>query len=114
MMFSGGQPIFEQLASYFRRLILAGALRPGDPLPSVREVALSERINPNTAQRAFTLLVEEGLIVSLPKKGYYVAETLPEKEEGKLKEALSSLLQQGYSEEDIIATLKQLKGEKDD
>jgi len=109
MMFSGASPIYEQLAAYFRRLILVGAFRPGDPLPSVRDLALSERINPNTAQRAYSLLVEEGLVVSLPKKGYYVAENVG-KDESHLKEALSSLLKEGYTKEDIVDALNALQG----
>ena len=114
MMFSGSTPIFIQLASYYKKMILSGAYLPGDALPSVREVAISERINPNTAQRAYALLVEEGLIVSLPKKGYFVAEHLPKKEHGKLEEALSALLAQGYSKEDIMVALDSIEGGKHD
>lgn len=114
MMFSGASPIYEQLATYYKRLIYSGVFAPGDSLPSVREVALAERVNPNTVVRAYGILMEEGLIVSLPKKGYFVSEEIKPEGEDKLASVLSSLLKEGYKEEDIIATLKRIKeGEND-
>ena len=47
------RPIYEQVKSEFRRLILSGALPRGEKLPSVRELAGSLAINPNTIQRAY-------------------------------------------------------------
>ena len=108
MKLASGMPIFEALADYYRSLIRRGAFAPGDALPSVREVAMAERINPNTVARAFSLLCEEGTVVSVPKKGYFVAEK--ERESNPLHDALSHLLESGYSKEDIIQELQQLKG----
>ena len=67
------RPIYEQVKSEFRRLILSGALPRGEKLPSVRELAGSLAINPNTIQRAYELLEAEGYVSSVPGKGSFAA-----------------------------------------
>ena len=56
-----------------RQLIFSGALAEGEKLPSVRELAVSLTVNPNTIQRAYRELEQEGAIVSVPGKGSFVA-----------------------------------------
>ena len=48
-----GRPIYEQVKDDLRRLVVTGAMQPGEKLPSVRELAVSLAINPNTIQRAY-------------------------------------------------------------
>jgi GntR family transcriptional regulator len=67
------RPIYEKVKDSLRQLILSGALPEGDRLPSVRELAVSLTINPNTIQRAYRELEQEGYIVSVPGKGSFVA-----------------------------------------
>jgi GntR family transcriptional regulator len=67
------RPIYEQLEEKLRRMILSGAIREGEKLPSVRELAGQLAINPNTIQRAYRELEQEGTIVSVPGKGSFVA-----------------------------------------
>ena len=112
MVLDGKEPIYLTLASYFRRLISRGFLKPGDALPSVREVALAERVNPNTVVRAYGLLVQEGLIMTLPKKGYYVSEGPRHQPEDEAKRSLGALLQSGYTKEQLIQILEQWKEEE--
>ena len=69
------RPIYEQVKDGFRKLILMGALLPDERLPSVRELALDLAINPNTIQRAYRELEQEGYICSVPGKGSFVADT---------------------------------------
>lgn len=107
MIISGSNTIYESIASYFRRLIDHDALRPGDALPSVRDVALSERVNPNTVARAFSLLADEGYVVSVPKKGYFVSER--KKAENPLRGALAELLKLGYKKSEIINELNKME-----
>lgn len=114
MVLTGNAPIFESIAAYFRRMIHRGFYKPGDALPSVREVALSERINPNTVVRAYGLLVEEGLIVTIPKKGYFVAEDNDKERAESLKETLHALLKEGYGKEEIISALQNMEVMADD
>ena len=66
------RPIYAQICDGFREQICAGILRPGDKLPSVRELATQLTINPNTIQRAYRALEDEGWIASVAGKGSFV------------------------------------------
>jgi DNA-binding transcriptional regulator YhcF (GntR family) len=110
MDFSGKKPIFIELADYYAHLIELGAFKVGDYLPSVREVGLNEGINPNTVARSFQLLVEQGYVVSVPKKGYRIEEK-PSTRKDLLHKAISDLLKEGYTEEEIIQALKETKND---
>lgn len=68
------RPIYEQVKDGFRQLILSGALAADEKLPSVRELAGTLAINPNTIQRAYRELETEGYIVSVPGRGSFVRE----------------------------------------
>jgi GntR family transcriptional regulator len=66
-------PISEQLAYAVKKAIVFGQLKPGDRMVSVRGLSQELRINPNTAQKAFTRLANEGLIEVRPGIGYTIA-----------------------------------------
>ena len=68
------RPIYEQVKDGFRTLILTGVLHPDEKMPSVRELATQLAINPNTIQRAYRELEQEGYICSVPGKGSFVAD----------------------------------------
>lgn len=68
-----GRPIYEQIKENFRRLIITGAMAEGEKMPSVRQLAASLTINPNTIQRAYAELESEGYLVSYAGKGSFVA-----------------------------------------
>ncbi len=112
------RPIYEQIKEDFRQLLLSGALAPDEKLPSVRELAATLAINPNTIQRAYRELEAEGYIVSVPGRGSFVrdagaafaarrAELLKA-----LRGTVKELRQLGLSEEDIMRELQ--GGEKHD
>jgi len=67
-------PIFEQVKNQIKKYINLGVYAPKDKLPSVRELASSLNVNPNTIERAFNELETEGYIYSLNKKGFFVSE----------------------------------------
>ena len=67
------RPVYEQIKENFKRLIVTGVLKEGDAMPSVRELAGMLGINPNTIQRAYKELEQEGFIHSLRAKGSVVA-----------------------------------------
>ena len=67
------RPIYEQVRDGLRRLVVSGAIAPGDKLPSVRQMAASLAINPNTIQRAYEALEQEGYVYSVPGKGSFAA-----------------------------------------
>ena len=69
------RPIYEQITEKFRTLIYQGALPAESRLPSVRQLAMELSINPNTIQRAYMMLEQEGLIYPVKGKGNFVADT---------------------------------------
>jgi GntR family transcriptional regulator len=68
------QPIYRQLRDRTVALILEGALKEGDPLPSVRAVAADCRLNPLTVLKAYQQLVEERLVEKRRGRGMYISE----------------------------------------
>ena len=68
------KPIYEQIKDGLKHLLLSGAVAAGEKLPSVRELASSLAINPNTIQRADKELENEGYIYSVSGKGTFAAE----------------------------------------
>lgn len=72
--YSSGKPIYEQIKMNLKQLIIDGALKSGDRIPSVRELACSMAINPNTIQKAYKELEGEGYVYSVRAKGVFVAE----------------------------------------
>lgn len=68
------KPIYEQIKDGLRRLVVSGAVRTDEKLPSVRELATSLSINPNTIQKAYRELEQEGYIYTIAGKGSYAAQ----------------------------------------
>ena len=67
------RPIYEQVKDGLRRLVMTGALQPGEKLPSVRTLASSLAINPNTIQRAYEALEAEGYLYTVVGKGSFAS-----------------------------------------
>ncbi len=67
------RPIYEQVKDGLRKLVVTGAIREGEKLPSVRALAGSLAINPNTIQKAYEALEAEGYVYSVPGKGSFAA-----------------------------------------
>lgn len=114
MQLHGNKPIFEEVADYYENLISLGIYPQGSYLPSVREVALESKINPNTVAKAYSLLVEKDLILPIPKKGYQVKKkTEPINQ---LKKKILSIREEGYTLKEIEDIIKEIQQEenKDD
>jgi GntR family transcriptional regulator len=71
---AGPLPLYQQIVERVRRLLALGALRDGDRLPTVRELALRARVNRNTAARAVQELEREGLVRTRVGDGTFVAD----------------------------------------
>ena len=69
------RPIYEQVISRFQELMLTGALEKDSQLPSVRSLAMELSINPNTIQRAYMQLEQEGLIYPVKGTGNFIADS---------------------------------------
>ncbi len=105
------KPIYEQITDNLRRLIASGGIAPGERLPSVRELATRLTINPNTIQRAYRQLEQEGYIVSLPGKGCFAAEGSAPRQDRlrmlwlQLETAAAELHLAGVSQQELISHL---------
>jgi GntR family transcriptional regulator len=68
-------PIYRQLIEQVRRLIAAAVLKPGDVLPSVRDVAVTLAVNPMTVSKAYNMMETEGLLSRARGVGMLVAQS---------------------------------------
>ena len=113
---SSNKPIYEQITSQMKGLILSGALAPGDALPSIRFLAKELRISVITTKRAYEELEQEGFIVTIPGKGSFVSEKNTEfvreeqlrKMEEYLLEAIHCGKESGMQLEEIQSVLETL------
>ena len=109
-------PIYLQIVEAVQRLIATGQLRPGDQLPTVRQLAVDLRINPNTVARAYLELDRKGIISSQQGRGTYVTMrpdgvALTQHREERLRAMVNhfllEVLSQGYSLSDVMTMIEQ-------
>ena len=72
--FRAGKPVYRQLMDQIRYAAASGALRPGEPLPSIRPLAEELRLNRNTIAKAYAELESQGIIETIPGKGCFLKE----------------------------------------
>lgn len=110
--FSSKRDVYLEIAERYEKYIRLGVIKPGEKLPSVRTAATELRVNPNTVQRAYSLLEQRGLIHSMPKKGAFVIFGDVSKESvedfGALTSALLSLKEQGVSKDRIHSMIEEV------
>src|SRR3990170_5409494 len=75
--FRSGIPIYTQVVEHIRQEVLNGDLKPGDQLPTVRQMAQDLRVNFNTIARAYRLLDESGIISTQQGRGTYILSLPP-------------------------------------
>lgn len=107
-------PVYQQIMDQIRALVGKGTMKPGVPLPSVRQLAAELAVNPNTVAKAYQLLELEGTIVTLKRRGAFIGEKSHTQagvaRERRLGEVVDRLLDEaqrlGLSEEDIVGALE--------
>src|SRR5581483_7235464 len=72
--FQAGKPVYLQLADQIRYAAASGRLRAGEPLPALRPLAEELRINRNTIAKAYAELESQGIIETLPGKGFFLTQ----------------------------------------
>lgn len=112
------RPIYEQVRDALRQLILSGAIAPGEKLPSVRELAASLAINPNTIQRSYREMESLGLINTFPGKGAFAAtdHTAAQRRTQELTDTLAAVQELkllGVSREDVLAAADAAYGKEE-
>ena len=106
------EPIFRQIVSQVERYVALGILKANTKLPSVRELALKLGVNPNTVSKAYSVLEERNVIVTISTKGTFVADSVDLKDKkilegiSKINLQISELVKFGISREEIINRLK--------
>ena len=93
-IFDNDRPIYIQLVEKLRIEIISNKLKPGERIPSVRELALTTRVNPNTMQKALVELESMNLIYTERTNGKYV--TKDQKVIDKLKDEYALTLAESY------------------
>jgi len=91
------KPIYEQIVERFQMLIVKGILEADSQMPSVRTLASELSINPNTIQKAYTILEQQGYIYPVKGRGNFVSgnQTLKEKKEEVFFQKLRDVIQEG-------------------
>jgi GntR family transcriptional regulator len=116
---NSSNPIYEQIYSEFVRLIVSRVLKPNEKIPSVRELASTLRINPNTIVKGYKLLEMDNYIRSEQGKGYFVNKrdeslsTYMKRIELNLKESIKSMRLIKMTDSEIVDFIKNLlKGDE--
>ena len=114
--FSNDRPIYSQIIEKIKGAIASGELKAGERIDSVRELAASACVNPNTMQRALSELEREGFITTQRTSGRFVTE-----DEGKIlslssdsarflvREFIANMTRLGLAKEQIILMIKEEK-----
>lgn len=118
-VFDNDLPIYIQLVEQIKFFIISGTLAPGERLPSVRELAMQTKVNPNTMQKALGELEQQGLVFTERTNGKFVTNDAlliagfkQEYADAIAKNYLSAMHKLGYSQGEAFAYLEQLGGEK--
>ena len=118
-IFNNDRPIYIQLVETIRVQIVSGMLKSGERLPSVRELALTVKVNPNTMQKALAELEDEGLVYTERTNGKFVTtnKELIEKvkkqlAEEKVNNYLNDMENIGISYDEALTYLQELGGRK--
>ena len=117
---NSGVPIYQQIADQLRSDILAGKLKEGDYLPSIRGLAKDLKISVITTMKAYEQLEAEGLVTAAQGKGFYVnaqdSEMLKEQHMRRVEEALLEAIRAaevaGMTGRELQETLAALQDEK--
>ena len=101
MEFRKQKPIYLQIADRLMEQVLAGQLTPDDRMPSVRDVAASMGVNPNTVMRTFDFLQQEEIIYNRRGVGYFVS--------ADARERVLALQRREFLEEDLPLIKQKMK-----
>ncbi len=116
--FTADKPIYAQIAEILKRDILSGKYQAGDKLPTVRDLAAEAAVNPNTMQKAFSELEQEGLISTQRTAGRTVTTDSHKLEEARklmleelTGEYLKKIYQMGSTKEDAVQLIEKMRGD---
>ena len=114
------RPIYLQLMERIQHDIISGVYRPGDKLPSVRDLALDAAVNPNTMQKALSELERSGLVYSQRTSGRFITDDealllrmKKDLAEDHIRQFLDQMNNLGFNSEETLDMITEaIKGEK--
>jgi GntR family transcriptional regulator len=110
-------PIFSQIMEGVRLAVATGRIVPGERIPSIRDLAVETRVNPNTVAKAYQELERAGIVEVRRGMGYFVVGSingqLSDRErmallESRVEETLSAALELGFEPEEVKAAIDRL------
>lgn len=106
-------PIYEQIVNNIEKYVAVGILKEKQQIPSIREMASSLGVNPNTVKKSYDILENKGVIVTISTKGTFIADDTKkatkekiDKEIDVIRGKISELEKMGISREEIIERIK--------
>ncbi|AFJ60983.1 GntR family transcriptional regulator [Bacillus velezensis YAU B9601-Y2] len=119
--FQSSKPIYLQIADRVYYRLIRSELSPGDKLPSVREMAVQMKVNPNTIQRTYSEMERLGIVETRRGQGTFIAERSDLKAELKdrltkdvFKRFIQEMAELGLSPEEMLDGIKRYAGEAND
>ena len=94
---NNGVPVYVQIRDQMLQAIGAGALRPGEQMPTMRQVAVMLKVDLNTVRHAYSDLEKTGAIVILRARGTYVADSPPPVDENRYAKRVDDVAQQAIA-----------------
>lgn len=108
--------IYEQIVNNIEKYVAVGILKEKEQIPSIREMASSLGVNPNTVKKAYDILESKGIITTISTKGTFISDDTKKATKAKIdqeiliiKEKINELLKMGVSLEEIIERIKKWK-----
>jgi len=99
--------VYEQIVEHFKKYITLGVYQNDDKLPSCRQLATELGVNPNTVEKAYSKLEEDGFVVALPKKGYFVSHN-KEISNSDIKEHIQVIKDRGIPLDELISIVREV------
>ena len=111
---SSPEPVYEQIVRQVQHGVAEGALKPGDALPTVRQLADDLQINRNTVARAYKLLEDRGVLITAGRRGTFVRDEAPHEvqraksgqAERAMRQTVSMLLGEGMTRAEVSKLFK--------
>ena len=114
-------PIYHQIVRFIKRGVAAGSIRDGEEMPSRRVLSARLGVNPNTIQKAYRILEEEGLVISYAGAKSYItlapgqmAAVRRQLVEAEVRRLADGLRQSGLTREEALLLLKQVWDEREE
>lgn len=106
-------PIYEQIVNSIERLVALGIIKENEQIPSIRDMASSIGVNPNTVKKSYDILENNGVITTISTKGTFISNNIKKTTDDKInkeltviKDKINELMKMGISFDEIIKRIK--------